>query len=410
MVSKITWVIFGIGLILLTWHIMSYYNTLTLKEASVSIKPPYKLTVFPNKILGNDFTVVSLELLNNKTLDPISLFVVYPNGQEISLNDSVSQGTQTFGIGNGSSKLMQGSYEVYLINAIKNEIITTAGFNVTSPSLFNFLSTGGILTLVPVLSPVIVFMYNQFTEATNKSRGRIEKKLDWMESSMKYYFGLMRGCFRIDEECSNIMTSKTNVEQNPKFSIPLFRRMIRFGNIYKKFTDELGYYYFEDVVSEEFLTQLNRELILAYESIFAIDFPSFMHFANLYEEKYSLYQDEPNNSEMKAVKDAYRTYKERLDNWLTSFRDKEAWIELHQRCCSHDLDLFRKNNLTMYLLLKINVNKIALLSYSSESRVKKSINEVAKKYKNELEIHIDSLNVEFYQDRYKLYYKKPFKF
>jgi hypothetical protein len=388
---------------------MSYYNNLTLKEASVSIKPPYKLTVFPNKILGDDSTLISLELLNNTTINSISLFVVYPNGQKLPLNNTGFQGLQTFSIDNKSSNLMQGSYEVYLINASNNEIITTAGFNVTAPSLFNFLSTGGILTLVPVLSPVIVFMYNHFAEAMNKSKGRIEKKLDWMESSMKYYFGLMRGCFRINEDCNNVMTSKKTVEQNPELTKSLYHRMIRFANVYKTFNDELGFFYFEDVVSEEFLTRLNRELVLAYESIFAIDFPSFMHFANLYEEKYALFQDDPGNNEMKAVKEAYKTYKERLDRWLTSFKDKEAWIELHQNCCSHDLDLFRKNNLTMYLLLKINVNKIALLSYSSESKVKKSITEVAKNYKDELKIHIDSLNKEFYQDRKKLYYTEPFK-
>lgn len=164
-----------------------------------------------------------------------------------------------------------------------------------------------------------------------KSRGRIEKKLDWMESSMKHYFGLMRGCFRINEECNNIKTSKTTVEQYPALTIPLYHRIIRFANLYKTFNGELGFFYFEDIVSEEFLTRLNRELDLAYESIFEIDFPSFMHFANLYEEKYALYQDDPNNNEMKAVTGAYNTYKERLDKWLTSFKDKDAWIELHKK-------------------------------------------------------------------------------
>src|SRR5438093_9220917 len=103
------------------------------------------------------------------------------------------------------------------------------------------------------------------TQESNDRARRLENKASWMVGNMKNYIDLYSDCKTICsrfEDKSNFQFVYTEVDP-----YEVLYDIICFYKDILTFKDKTGYYYFDDLVSENFLSKLEDEIFNQYDVI-----------------------------------------------------------------------------------------------------------------------------------------------
>jgi predicted KAP-like P-loop ATPase len=145
---------------------------------------------------------------------------------------------------------------------------------------------------------------------------------------------------------------------------------------YQEFKKNCGFYYFDDYLTEDFLARVEDKIFVFMDEM-TNDYSQLKQFFGL--KTQVEFMDDKN----------YKIYLNRLKLWLTDDKKAQEYYLTH---------------FTYKWVLLVSINRALMITYSSTSKMAKSLELVIGSDKDTLNSYIDSLNREFYGKNKDLYY------
>ena len=378
----------------------------------MGVSLPYTLTVIP-EYNNFEFTVanISVHSTNNVTLKKLNLLMLLPNG----MTDTVALGDKNSYIFPTDFKQVprpiEGQYEVILYNASNNHNITSVTIDAAKSNILNSISHSifgeNALTAIAAISIPVAWiikylggLYSEkkkkLDEAITQSKVRLERKLNWTQENMKYYFRIGSSSFNVCSKIAEIFGKKVEDMSTIDFDInkicingefkdtkkleSLLRRIIILDQNWREFNKSLGYYYFDDIKAETYVNNLLDETLNQSYRMFS-DENKFVNFV----QRYSKVTD-PNYISPSLIKE-FDCFAAELSKSLCTKGIEHTCSSLKPVCCNSPVECYYKNLLMLYCILDICVNKVAFVTYSSETAESEEQQKLAK-YRIQLESHV----------------------
>jgi len=355
-----------------------YFIDNPTERTSYITRYPYVLSFNPGQISQHGSTNISLSSFFddfNKT--SISLKIINPDGDVFKNESNTSLSwiyPDDFKSAN-SDKL--GNYTVAVISK-DNTLLISGSFlvlaNAFLSSFSNFVFGTGLGITIGVIGTIVTLGYQIVSQHNQDRARRLDDKAKWMIDNTKYYMALYANSTSI---CYSF---KPQRKPNPNYESMNVRNIlyytVQFYSDFEEFKKNCGFYYFDDYETEDFLAQLEDKIFTLMDEM-TNDYHQLRQFFAL--KSHIEFMDHKN----------YKLYLDRIKLWLSDPRNAEAYYHTH---------------LTYRWILLISVNKALTVTYSSTSKIAKSLELGISSDKDTLISYIQSLNQEFYPADRAFYY------
>lgn len=394
---------FVLLVLLLTWHHFWIYpeSVGTISDLSY----PYVLNVEPKLATTGGSVDISYSFLDNRTTPSAFEILVFDAlGRRTPYPVSNMSGALKYPDHSDGSKLSWGNYTVLLVSRANNQSISALNFQLVPfpyfTSLYNFALGLGltitVTTIIAILTAIYEFLSRKHTERNTK----LQEKSDWIITNAKYYMDLAYAskkicdCFTIKENSQGQMPNDSrnkvefeleyNQESDNEFDCLMdsnsivFYHIVEFYRAYSKFKENVSFYYFDNVFSEDFLNHLERKIRREYIRL------QLLGSIN----RCTKIMVDDNNKLLEVMTN-------QIDGCLEKFK------------CSR----LYKYHLLYALILIVSVNDGSLITYTNPSQVKKTLrhwidDELVDWPQNDgmmkLQEILNEINCEFY-DKEKFY-------
>lgn len=356
-----------------------YFLDNPAERTSYVAKYPYILSLSPGQIAPHGSVNIAISSLSNNLNNSIlSAKVISPNGQ-VFKNDTVPSSNSLIYPQNfqpAKSDIL-GNYTVVI--TLKNETLLISGSfrTLSSPflsSFTNFIFGAGLGITIGVIGTIVTLVY-QIVSQNNQDRSRrLDDKAKWMIDNTKYYMALLADSSSI---CSAF---KPQRKLNPTYKAVNVHNIlfytIKFYEDYQEFRKNCGFYYFDDYVTEDFLAKV-EDKIFNFMDEMTNDYSQLRQFFGLKTQLEFMNQKN------------YKMYLDRLTLWLHDAKKSREYFLTH---------------FTYRWVLLISINRALMITYSSTSKIAKSLELIVGTDKDILDAHIHTLNQEFYGKEKELYY------
>jgi len=380
-------------------QIVNYLHNSDTYSGSTIMKTNYILSISPDTIDEKGKVTVSLNTLKSSPVDPsLSLFIVYPNSKYQKLPYLI--GDHLFP--SNSSTLPKGIYRVTLFDNLNNNEIIAVNFNVSSYNWYNqiydSLSVGNITSLIPLLIPIIGFLYNLAARQSEERQKRIEQeiadrqkrieqeiadrnrileeKLKWLQEIMKYYLRIAAYCFEVGHMIAKLFGKEPKLMANDAFDISvicsndeceshldtgdLLDRIIKLIFSIKEFNKDIGYYYFDSVNAETYVNILVDEVEKQSKHLF-FENQKFLRFVT----RYKKMEDDISYTDSKLEGDV-KTLKQQLSKSIC-IETIHTCSKFKGECCKSNIECYYRNLLALHWVIHTCISKIAAISYSKRN-------------------------------------------
>jgi hypothetical protein len=329
---------------------------------------------------------VSLSILENNTdLKNLEFIIVDPFTRVIEPKINLSkQLTLRFPYDFKSSDMPyeNGNYSVILLSKIDNKRLISSYFNVVpfNPLLYsfgNFAFHGGLPITVGLIISIITTLYQIITNRNRDSNRRMEDKSQWMLENSKYFFELS---YTSNEICNCFKKIGKTVDYKQFDSSLILYQMINFYDKYYNRLRQYTMYYFDDVLSEDFVLRLTTKIFDVYEEIIGESKENLVKFTG---KKYDKLICQPD----------FKEYIQKLCNKANS--NTKIFERLY------------KYQFLYYHIMNVVVNDSLLITYSSPKLLEEDIRYGVEEVYDTLKPILDDLNKSFYgadEQAKKLYY------
>jgi len=382
-----------------------------------TVQWPYMISIKPTLIGLGDSVDISIANIDTSSVGKsVSAVVISPAGTSYSiLLDNLSSTYISYPDDFiGASSSVQGNFTVALVEVDSGKLLASSSFTAAaSPyvALFNnwIFGIGSAITigLVATLLTLTYQIASQQLATKNQQlqtererklaqigkerdqqlalieRGKAEKlkKLDeksqWMQESMKFYMRLVSTDDRVISNYAVDASGK--VVKSNSFAAPLtLYHMVRYYKANLDFVDNIGVYYFDDLRSENFLSNVKKVIIDCYRE--ALEDDTILR----------RYIDMPIYTELQNKDD----FKELTEKARPKLEDTAAFVKK-----------FYAAHFVHRWVMFVLVNKSQLISYSAPDEVKESLNDALRPHMALLKKYIDQLNQQFYGQQTTRYFK-----
>lgn len=356
-----------------------YFLDNPAERTSYVTRHPYILSFNPGQIAQHGSVNISIssfpEDFNNSIL---SAKVITPDGK-VFKNDKLSSSNSLIypqDFKPAKSDLL-GNYTVAVTSKNDTLLISGSFRTLSSPflsSFTNFIFGAGLGITIGVIGTLVTLVY-QIVSQNNQDRSRrLNDKASWMIDNTKYYMALHA------DSSSICLAFKPQRKLNPSYKVVNAHNIlfytIKFYEDYQEFRKNCGFYYFDDYVTEDFLARV-EDKIFNFMDEMTNDYSQLRQFFGLKT------QVEFMNHEN------YNIYLDRLNLWLSDPKKSREYFLTH---------------LTYKWVLLISINRALMITYTSTSKMAKSLELIVGSDRDILNSHIHSLNREFYDKEKELHF------
>jgi hypothetical protein len=381
-----------------------YFISNPLDRSNSTVIYPYAIGIKPTTISENGSVAITLSNLDsqpkNQTDDAITLYVVDPVGNGFNYTVGVIDKVKTLQFNASSiskSKLEKGQYSVLLVSnrGVQNKSMSPVHFDVVfNPSISsfsNFAFGAGLAVTIGLIISIVTTLYEFISTRHNQANLKLYEHSKWTLEKSKYYMDLVASSKRVCElfEMTDTKTEKKALQRwsisfrhtkDYKYDKTRFlHSIVRFYASVVSFRKAVNVYYFDDVLSEDFLSKLEIEILTQYDDLVDGEVSDLKKFLNL--EMYQLMT----NKEFAVYSDcAYKKLQ-------ASKGPDDKELSLKERLCFY--------HFAYYKVLYTSVNDAFIVTYSSPALLHKSVSNSISGEENLLEYVIDYLNHNFYQEK-----------
>jgi hypothetical protein len=373
---KIIWILSSILGILFSLLFTIYFLDNPTDTTSYGARYPYILSLSPGQIQQNgsiDIGFSSFLSTNNQSI--ITTTVVNPDGElfksnRLSLNGSIIYPKDFV----GSNSNILGNYTVAIIRSDDDILLISSSFSVlASPflsSFSNFIFGNGIGLTIGVVGTVATMAYQIVSQHNQDRARRLDEKAKWMLENTKYYMAL----FGNSSSICNAFLPKGKTQPDTK---DVLFYTTKFYSDYLVFKKNCGFYYFDDYLTEAFIANLDDKIFRLFDDMTG-DYSQLKQFFELKDQT-----EFTNHKHFAKLRD-------KVSLWLSDGNNANTYYLAH---------------LVYKSVLLVSINKGLMITYSSTSKIMKTLELSMVSDKDAIVSHINLLNHEFYDDNKDLYYR-----
>lgn len=379
-----------------------YFISNPLDRPDSTINYPFAISVKPNMISEKDSVTITVSKLDspsrNQSDNTFILYVVDPVGNVFNY----SAKTLSFPGSDTKAKLEKGKYSVLLVsnNNVQNMSMSAVHFDVVLNPLLssfsNFAFTSGLPVTIGLIISILTTVYEYASKKHNEGNLKLYEHSKWTLEKSRYYMDLVANSKRV---CGlfEITEDKTQKEELNRWHVSyrhkdreydktrLLYSIIRFYASVLNFRKVVNVYYFDDVLSEDFLSKLEDKILSLYDYLVDGEISDLKKFLNL--EMYELLK----NKGFAIYSD--RAYEKLLENKTQS---EEKWDLQRVLCYYH---------FAYYKVLFVSVNDAFIVTYSSPSLLHKFVSDYVFGEESLLKYVLKRLNHTFYGNNRRQYFK-----
>jgi len=348
-------------------------------RSSYIARYPYVLSFRPGQIQQGGSTEIGFSSYRG-TLDQSAIAkVINPGGKLFEGNKSILNSSLVYPEDfNGGNSNLPGNYTVAIVSRSDDSILISGSFGASVipflSSFGSFIFGNGIGLTIGVIGTIVTIAYQVVSQHNQDRSRRLDDRAKWMLENTKYYIALYGDSSSV---CSAFVPKGETQPDYGKFDAKdvLFYTM-KFYSDYLEFKKNCGYYYFDDYQTESFIAQLDDKLFRLFDEMTG-DYSQLKQFFELKN------QTEFMNHEH------FAEYKDRVSLWLFDQEKARTYYLSH---------------LVYKSVLLMSINKGLMVTYSSTSKIIKSVELSMEHDKDDIVSYINLLNKEFYGNNDELYY------
>jgi hypothetical protein len=380
----------------------SYTGTSSITEF------PFVISVHNKLILAGNTAFIDIQFLGSHVnASKFELFILNPIGK-YDRYDSLNNKTIRYPKNENAYVKEEGNYQILLAPKMGNETLASQNFTAL-PNQFSlhfktissYLSGLGLAITIPFIGSLIIAIYEYLSNRHSEKNTKLVEKSKWIIEKAKNYMELAEANKRI---CDCYLIRPVNQANNIEFVLDfndkagmesykfenvqeyeiLFFRLVDFFNSHKEFMSQVGFYYFDNVMAEDFLNRLSTRIFKRYRDIGLSS-------------QISRYKELGNNQTDQNLTNIQKTL---LENKIKS--ERQTIMDNFQKILHKNIDRdfyfdLYFDHLLYELLLIVCVNDGALVTYSMPHKVQKTL----RLWVNQ--IYEDNLDIG--NDNYKRYVK-----
>ena len=380
-----------------------YFISNPLDKSNSIVSYPFAVGVKPNMITEKDSVTITISELNsasrNQSNNVFILYIVDPVGNVYNY----SAKSLSFPGTDNKIKLEKGQYSVLLASNknIQNMSTSAVHFDVVlNPfitSFSNFAFTSGLPVTIGLIVSVLTTLYEFASTKRNEGNLKLYEHSKWTLEKSKYYMDLVanskrvRYLFEISEDetqkagLKRWQVSFRNTKNSEYDKTKLLYSIMRFYASILNFRKVVNVYYFDDVLSEDFLSKLEEKILSLYDYLIDGDMSDLKKFLSL-----EMHQLLKNKEFSDYSNRAYKKIQENKIEGKEEFNLQKLLFYYH---------------FTYYKVLFVSVNDAFIVTYSSPSLLHKFVSHYVSSDENLLDYVLDALNKRFYKRNRRQYFR-----